>query len=276
MLDLSPKQRGGLVRGTLVAAPGHKLVVCDFAGIEARVLAWLANDHDQIEVFRSGADPYKHIAATAIFFKPYDQITKDERGIGKIAELALGYGMGAKKFGEGNAKALAAQGLTAEEIVSKWRAKRAPVVKLWYELERQWDIGAGYFTDHEDGTRRMTLPSGRELVYRDADVHGRRTYFGRTITGRVGVCKVYGGLLTENLVQAASRCLLAAALVEAERAGLRPVLTVHDEIVCEVPEARADYALHTLELIMSEAGAPAWAAGCPIGCEGYVAERYRK
>jgi DNA polymerase len=254
----------------LRAAPGKRLVVCDFSGIEARVLAWLAGDDAQVQLFRDGGDPYKRVAAEAIFFCPLDEVTKDQRQIGKVAELALGYQMGWRKF-EANVgrDVLEAAGTSAYQIVQNWRELRAPVVDLWYELERQWRLSYGYFEDFEDGTRRMILPSGRPIVYRDATSEGYIGRGGRLVRG-------YGGLWTENLVQSVSRELLAAALVKAEDAGLTPVLTVHDEIVCEEDGADAEQALHTLEQIMSEAAAPAWAEGCPIGCEGYIAERYRK
>lgn len=270
-LALTPAQRGGLVRGCIAAPPGKRLVVSDFSGIEARVLAWLADDEGALDTFRRGLDPYKRIASEAIFFVPYDQVTKEQRGVGKVAELALGYGMGWRKFEEaaGGADKLAAAGVSAWQVVQQWREARQPVVELWHRLEAEWKSATGYFADYDDGTRRMTLPSGRQLVYRDASWEG---YIGRG--GFLN--RVYGGLLTENLVQATARELLAAAMVAAANAGLTIVLTVHDEIVCEEIELDAPAALATLEHCMSSAGAPAWAKGCPITCEGYIAERYRK
>lgn len=272
LLDLTPEQRGGLVRGAIVPSPGRKLVVCDFSGIEARVLAWLADDHEQLALFRAGGDPYVRIAAEAIFFCDPSEVTKPMRDIGKVAELALGYGMGWKKFEErAGADVLAAAGTSARAVVDQWRNLRQPVVELWARLESDWITSDGYFADYDDGTKRMRLPSGRELVYREADVHGWKTYVGRR-----GVERVYGGLLVENLVQTASRCLLARALVEAEDAGLNPVATIHDEVICDVRTSEAEDGLKLLSLIMSEAVAPGWAKGCPISSKGYVAERYRK
>jgi DNA polymerase len=270
LLDLSPQQRGGLVRGALVAPPGKKLVVVDFSGIEARVLAWFAGDEPALQLFRDGGDPYKRVAAEAIFFVPIEEVTKDQRQIGKVAELALGYGMGWRKFEQNvGREKLEAAGVSAAGVVQQWRELRRPVVDLWGQLEQDWKLGCGFFEDYEDGTRRMILPSGRPIVYRDASYEG---YIGRG--GRL--VRVYGGLLVENLVQATSRDLLAAAMVKAEAAGLTIVMHVHDEIVCEEDSDKADVALETLRVIMSEAEAPAWARGCPIGSEGYVAERYRK
>lgn len=269
LASLSTEERGGLVRGCLTASPGNMLVVCDFAGIEARVLAWLADDESQLKLFRAGADPYKAIASV-IFSCAIDGVSKDQRGIGKVAELALGYGMGSRKFEAtaGRDKLLAA-GVSAKKVVDLWRQRRDPVVQFWGELQYAWARQDGPYYPYSDDALRLQLPSGRELVYRDADVD---SYVGR---GNQRI-RVYGGLLVENMVQAASRDLLAAALVQAEVAGLNPVMHVHDEIVCDVPAAQADAALEQLCAIMSEAEAPEWAAGCPISSEGYVAFRYKK
>lgn len=260
--------RGGLVRGVLCAPPGKRLVVCDFAGIEARVLAWLAGDADAVALFEAGGDPYKRIASV-IFGCDVAAVTKDQRAVGKVAELALGYGMGARKFEENAGREkLQALGIDARQVVQQWRQLRSPVVDLWAELERQWVVSDGYFHDMSDGTKRLTLPSGRELVYRDATHEG---YIGRG----GWLVRVYGGLLAENLVQATARELLAAAMVDV--AACWPiVMHVHDEIVCEAPAALADAALEYVSGVMSSEGAPAWADGCPISSEGYVAERYRK
>ena len=271
LVPLTAKQRGGLLRGALCAAPGMRLVVCDFSGIEARVLAWLAEDHAAIDVFRRKIDPYKRIASEAIFFVPVEEITKQQRAVGKVAELALGYQMGWRKFEANAGKAmLESQGVTAQQVVDQWRNLRQPVVDFWERMRRGWVSESDMFHRREDdGSLRLTLPSGRELVYRDATREGYRRKEGL-------VTRVYGGLLTENLVQAASRCLLAHSMVLAHDAGLRIVTTVHDEIVCEEPERDADEALEVLEYCMSEEAMPDWAEGCPITCEGYTAERYRK
>lgn len=268
---LTPVQRGGLLRGALHAPQGKMLVVCDYSGIEARVLAWLAEDEAAIQAFRDGVDPYVRIAAEAIFFCAPKEISKTQRTIGKIAELALGYGMGYRKFEEqAGAANLKAAGVTAYRVVQQWRQLRSPVVELWRDLDREWrDCDGDRIAAYDDDTIRMTLPSGRQIVYQDPQGD---SYFN----GHDYRVRVYGGLLTENLVQATARDLLADAIVQATRAGLNPVMTCHDEIVCEVPERCAEDDLRTLEMIMSEDCAPAWARGCPITCEGYVAKRYRK
>ena len=261
--------RGGPVRGVLTASPGNMLAVCDFAGIEARVLAWLSGDDAQLQLFRDGADPYRAIAGVIFGTSPAD-ITRDQRTIGKIAELALGYGMGVRKFeAHAGRDTLRSAGVNAHKVVTLWRARRDAVVRFWAFLRSAWLHQTAPYEPYSDGTLRLRLPSGRWLVYRDARYD---SYIGRN-NSRV---RVYGGLLAENYVQAAARDLLAAALVAAEDEGLNPVMHVHDEIVCDVPEHRSNSVLARLLDIMSDAEAPDWAAGCPISSEGYVAFRYRK
>jgi DNA polymerase len=135
------------------------------------------------------------------------------------------------------------------------------------------------------GVLVVTLPSGRQLRYRNARIedripgyakayHTTRTKPTLVYTGPRGEAMLYGGKITENIVQAICRDLLATALVRADAAGLRPVLHVHDEIVCEVPAADATHGLQSLVDIMTEP--PTWATGFPIGVEGFAAPRYQK
>lgn len=84
------------LRSFIIPEDGHDFIVADFSSIEARVLAWLANEQPIIEIFKTGADIYKH-AAAGIFAVSPDHISKSQRQVGKTAVLALGYqgGIGA-------------------------------------------------------------------------------------------------------------------------------------------------------------------------------------
>jgi hypothetical protein len=81
------------VRGCIAAPPGRELIAADFSSIEARANAWLAGQENILEEFRAGRDLYK-VAAVDIFGVPYEEIDKDQRAVGKVSELALGYGGG--------------------------------------------------------------------------------------------------------------------------------------------------------------------------------------
>lgn len=281
-----------LLRACVTAAEGHTLIAADWSGIEARMLAWAAHDLEALDVFRSGRDVYK-VMASVIFGDPYDQIGKGEkRSVGKIAELALGYGQGANKFGEtamNMGSDLEALGVSSADVVQKWRQLHAPIVRFWKALENgfrcAFATGEGHvgitddFTFARDGDDIvMFLPSGRPLYYPGANV-GRDGSLSYQSTK--GPSHLYGGKLAENAIQAACRDLLALGLVNAERAGLRPVLHVHDEIVCEVPAQSGQWSYDQLTKLMTTL--PNWARDAqndrgdfPVAVSGWIGRRYRK
>ena len=128
-----PKKDG--FREILLAPPGHLLVIADSASIEARVLAWLAEQQDLLEIFWQKGDPYKTMAAT-IYGKPETEITKEERTLGKVAVLGCGYGMGASKF-QATAKTY---GIDidfdlAQLAVTTYRQTNKSIVDLWRFLD---------------------------------------------------------------------------------------------------------------------------------------------
>jgi len=273
-------ERDLLVRATITASRGHRLAVADFASVEARGTAWAADDRDAIAVFTSDLDPYR-VAAAAIYGIDYAAVTW-QRKVGKVAELACGYGGGPaafEKFAAVYRVDLSALDLRA--TVTAWRTLHRPIVALWYACERAFrsaiegrarTVGPFEFVPSDAGDAvACFLPSGRPIVYHAARISrdGSLAYLGVH-----GTEHVYGGKLIENAIQALCRDLMAVALLRAEREGLNPVLTVHDEIVCDVPEARADGAYAALRDAML--ALPAWAAGFPIGCSGWIGRRYRK
>jgi len=282
-----------LVRATLTAMPGYGLAVCDFSGVEARALAWCAGDRGALRVFREGKrDPYK-VAASVIFGVPYEQVDKAMRQVGKIAELACGYGMGSGKFEMTALKmggvVLSDIGVDADEVVKAWRQLHAPIVKFWRSCEDAFvqtlqghstRVDCFEFTCSDDGRDvAVFLPSGRPIVYNNAQISWQTDKWGRekpspSFHGTKGREHTYGGKITENLIQALCRDLMADALVRSEAAGLRPVLHVHDEIVCEVPLGALEDGYHELHEITTTL--PDWAAGFPIGAAGFHGKRYRK
>lgn len=302
-----------IIRPCLRAAPGKALAVCDFAAVECRGLAWAAGEETLLEAFRTGTDVYK-ITGSRIFGKPADQIDDYERQVAKVVTLGCGYGLGAEKFRLYAAAAgidLVKAGVTAEQCIDAFRAAYPAVAGtpagvingriyrrggVWTKLEKAAMAATAEGGVHEaarcrwmaaGGTLVCELPSGRRLNYRDARVEdhvpgyvwalGLEPRAKATLvynSPRGYPAMLYGGKIAENVVQALCRDLLVAAMARAEDAGIPVVLRVHDELVCEVPANKGPVALEALARIMSTP--PAWAAGFPLACEGYLCERYVK
>ena len=286
------------LRGALVAAPGHTLIAADYAGIEARVLLWLVND-EGARILAEGGDLYREMAAV-IYDIPVAQVIKAQRALGKIAILGLGYGMGAPKFVE----SCAAWGVIisdelAQRAVSTYRARFPKIVAWWDDVNTaamnavrspgtvtELLGGRIRFKLGADGHLRLRLLSGRILTYPYARIAERMTPWGEPRDAVTYMTEVhtswlpdgtYGGKLVENIVQAVSRDIMAHAILacEANKVPFPVVLTVHDEIVSEVPQDRGTDA-EVARFVGLLTRLPDWAAGCPITAEGYYAKRYRK
>ena len=275
------------VRGMLVPEPGMDLLALDYAQIEARVIAWLAGQMDMLDVFISGRDVYKH-AATGIFGIEYEDVTDDQRFIGKVAVLALGYQGGKIAFAQ-MAETYGADISTAKAdgIKNDWRASNPKVVQLWDNMEdtavaavanpgKVYEVSDKKIMFKVEGDfLYMRLPSGRRLAYLHPrlDGSGQVTFMGvDTYTRQWTRCKTYGGKLTENAVQAIARDLLLAGMFKLEEVGYRIIGTVHDEVLTEIPETFGNLE-EASELMCT---LPDWAEGIPVEAEGFRAKRYRK
>lgn len=288
------------LRGCLVAAPGHLFTVADYSNIEGRVTAWLAGEAWKLEAFRAfdagtGPDLYK-LAYGKSFCVPVGEVTKDQRQVGKVLELACGFQGGvaaiqamARTYG------LTIAGTEADTLKSAWREAHPRTVALWHDLEAaalQAVSSPGQIVSAANGRIRfrlkdgflwMILPSGRPLAYANPVIATRTTPWGakKKIVVFWGIDsrtrqwtehKAYGGYWTENAVQAIARDLMASAMLRLEVAGYPLVCSVHDELIAETPDGFGsvdDYAA-----IMCQT--PDWAAGCPIAAEGWSGPRYRK
>lgn len=295
------------LRGVIVPSEGKQLYVADFAGIEARVLLWLADDEAGLEIFRRGEDIYCSMASSIYGYEvvanPESQ--PKERALGKVAILGLGYQMGARKFVE---TALALGGvtiaydsndpneMTAVKVVEAYREKFWRVKRLWWDTEkaavkavlrpgRSVPCGrVSYRFDEELDFLYCTLPSGRRLAYPSPDVIDRPTPWGdvKPSLTYMGIDQYtrqwrrqqsYGGLLVENNVQAVARDLMAAAAQRCEQSGIyQPILTVHDEMLAE--SAKGTGSVEHYSALMARV--PVWAVGCPVEAEGWCGTRYRK
>lgn len=287
-----------LLRGMIRARPGHRLVIADFAQIEARVLAWMAEQEDLVRAFAAGAKVYERMAAR-IYGKPVELIENPsfERLIGKNAVLGCGYQMAWRKF---QSQIYKDTGIWIEDdeskaVVEAYRSMNKLIVEFWGRMEQAAKrallkpgkvvrVGRGGMVRF---TRRgkllyCILPSGRPLGYYRPSLERVQTKFGmrmqirywarNPLTRKWVKTSTYGGKLTENLVQAMSRDLLSEGMKRTEAAGYPTVLTVHDEIVADV---RNDHgSVQQFTALMAET--PRWASACPVVVKGFEAERYRK
>jgi DNA polymerase len=305
---------GGLTRGCLLPAAGHAFLVADYAAVEARGVAWLADESRLLDQFNADADVYLDLAST-LFGRPCTKADDRERGVGKIGILGCGYGMSAARMALNCALDgidLEAAGTTAEAVVEAYRttypaiagypagviADTGQVVRrggLWQRLSEagmsavqtgRVEVAGRCVLRMRGADLVVELPSGREVVYRTARVEDRvpgycallglpaRPKATLVYTSTRGDTTMYGGKWAENLTQAVCRDLLATTVLLAEEAGLNPVLHVHDEIVCETPTATAEDDLRRLVALMSRP--PPWADGFPVKVDGFTTPRYGK
>ena len=279
------------IRGYFIASKGKDLLCSDFSAIEARVLAWIAGEEKVLAAFRENLDIYT-VAATGIYDKPYDQITKDERQIGKVAILALGY--------QGHVGAwtqmAANYGVHLPEeqtklIISTWREDNANIVQLWYHTEkivkavirsRKDMMFRGIIWRMRGDFLQCVLPSGSIMHYYKPLISKHKTPWGqeKDMISYMGVnsqtkkwmrIRTYGGKLVENVVQSVARDLLADAMFRVDAAGYNIVMHVHDEIVCEEDEGTPFEPFNKLIAVV-----PDWAEGLPMKAAGWIGKRYRK
>jgi DNA polymerase len=278
------------VRGVIRAPAGSKLVVADLANIEGRVLAWLAGERWKVEAFKAydagtGPDLYR-LAYSRSFGVPIDAVDDAGRFIGKVQELALGYQGAAGAFG--SMAALYGAVLPEDEIlriVQAWRRANSAIVSFWYEVQRAaiaatlnrgevFTVGRLQF-DRVGAWLRIRLPSGRYLCYPSPLVNdGKLSFMGvNPYTKVFQRLKTYGGKLVENCTQAVARDVLAHAMPRVEAAGYAIVLTVHDEVLTEVPDGGPHTAPGLCELLTA---GESWTDGLPLAAAGFETIRYRK
>lgn len=281
------------IRAMIIPTEGYDFYCADFSSIEARCLVWLAGDERALELFREDKDVYIDMAA-AIYKVPVDEVTPEQRQVGKMAILGLGYGMGWATFKK-NSKNMGAaiEEDFAKAVVKTYREKYASVASYWKQLEnvamaavknpekvvRLGHIAYCYMNDFLS----CKLPSGRIIRYYKPSIQPRVTSWGATqdtlcyygvdaYTRKWQEQTTYGGKLVENVTQAVARDFMAAGMLRIDAAGYDIVLTVHDELLAE--SNNPDHSIEEFETLMSTI--PDWAEGCPIAAEGWKGKRYKK
>ena len=277
-----------LIRTAFIPKDGHRFIVADFSAIEARVLSWLAREKWRLEVFQSHGKIYE-ASASQMFHVPIDEITKGSplRQKGKISELACGYGGGVGALKSMGALEMGVEEQELQGLIDNWRRANPHIVNFWWEVdkmaikavkERTRTRTHGILFTYKSGMLFITLPSGRDLVYVKPKLmlnkFGREglTYEGIGTTKKWERIETYGPKIVENIVQAASRDLLAEAMLRLDKAGLSIVAHVHDEVICEVPKGKSS--VEEICKIMSIN--PKWAKGLPLDADGFECDFYQK
>lgn len=292
--DNIPNVLSQLVRTSFVAPDNETLAVADFSAIEARVIAWLANEKWRLKVFQGDGKIYEASAAL-IFGVPVESIGKhsNERKIGKVAELALGYQGAVGAFAKMGGEKL---GLTEDgikKIVNTWRNKNPRITKLWNDVNKaaieavksKRKIKLSDFRNliFESNGEVLTiqLPSGRKLFYQSPSIT-INTFGAESVrykgldqtTGKWVHIDSYGGKFVENIVQAIARDLLAVIMMRLDNRGFKLTIHVHDEVIAEVKKSEQKAKLNEMLDIMAEP--ISWARGLPLVGDGYLTDYYKK
>ncbi len=291
MFDNIPNVLSQLIRTALVASEGNVFAIADYSAIEARITAWLSGEQWRLDIFAGDGKIYE--ASAAMMYKvPIDSVVGEQRDKGKIAELALGFGgsVGALKTMGGER-----MGWTEDmmkDIVDRWRKASPQIVKMWYEFEdcalralktRKPVVSKlkGITFRYEYKCLTIELPSGRKLVYQ-SPVLSKNKWGGESIkyqgmnqeTKQWGWTDTYGGKISENVIQAIARDILADGMRRADDKGFDIVMHVHDEVACDIENKSTEFVVSELCRILSEP--VRWAKGLHLTAAGFTTPYYKK
>lgn len=287
-------ESAGKLKNAICAPDGYLIIDSDSSQIEARVLAWLAEQNDLVAVFANNNieiaagvdkknfkyDPYKLMAST-IYNKPVEEITDSERFVGKTTILGAGYGMGATKFQiQLKTFGVDIREEEAHHIIKTYRETYPKIAQLWRQANTLLDhlcknssveVGRKGVLTPISAEKAIKLPNNLLLKYHD--LHFKKTddrteYLYRN---RNGLTKIYGGKVVENLCQAIARCVIGEQMILIAKK-YDVVLTVHDAIACVVREDEVEEAQEYVEECMR--WVPDWARGLPVNCESGYGRSY--
>ena len=299
-MNLQNLPRGGTLRKSLCAPKGKLLISCDSSQIEARMVAWVSDQSDLLQAFREGRDVYSEFASE-VYGRKVTKTDKLERFVGKTSILGLGYGMGATKFrdtlalGQGGIK-VEIEASDAQRIVGIYRNKNHRIAAFWNRC-------GSVLTDLISQREGQVLPMRGMLPYKDnsiilpnrlpiqypllqrseagdgffyvSDSRSFRKAAAAKLVGEdasgVPWVRIYGGKVTENIVQALARIVVTTQMVAIAKR-YKIVLQVHDEVVCCVDEAEAEEAKAFIMQCMSTP--PSWAPDLPVACEADIGKNY--
>jgi DNA polymerase len=275
-LNLQNLPREGMfgvnMRNLITAPKGKKLVVVDLSQIEVRTLCWLSGDRETMDAIEKSDDIYEAFAIQFGLWSGDRGVLKKEdaklRHKVKALVLGCGYGAGAKRFAE----MYDMPQQEAQDAVNLYRRKLAKVPRYWKKLDKEVDKA------YNAGRLSLTLPSGRSLNYgnlRKTLAQGRVQFVSSiNRNGQKRIMKLWGGVLAENLSQALARDIFSFMMLEIDKAGIDIIFHVHDEVICECDEDKAEEILQKITQIMSTP--PEWISDIPLDAEGEILTQYQK
>lgn len=282
-INMQNLPRKSPLKKAVKAPPGYLFIDCDSSQIEARTLAWLAGQNDLVDAFDKGEDVYK-IMASAIYGKPIESITQDERFVGKTTILGAGYGMGYKKF-RAQLKNFNVD-LPEEEcdrIIRVYRETYPMIPQLWRDASEALDAIANNQVAElgrpgvlsVEGYKGIRLPNGLYLKYpnlRWQFSDGKQEMIYDTKKGKAVIPnRIYGGKCVENVCQALARIVIGEQMLMVANK-YRVVMTVHDAVGVIAPEAEGERAQEYVEMCMRIR--PSWAPELPLNCESKIGASY--
>lgn len=278
------------MRGFIKAPEGFELAVVDYTAIEARILAWLADERGMLAAYFKGVDVYK-LTAAKLFGVDYVDVSDEQRRLAKNLVLGCGYGLGPDRFVEYCANlGQDVDPAFAKSAVKFYRATHSAIIESWKTAEHLFAMAVLHPSRDYTGLRCrfymrdhwlcVELPSKRELRYPYAKaVPGERfgkpsfsLSFRTDFNGQFLKEGTYGGKLIENITQAVARDVLLEGMLSAERGGYPVIGTIHDEVLTQREEGTSD--VSTLEKLVCQM--PNWCGGIPLAAKGFICRRYEK
>ena len=272
------------LKNAVEAPQGYQVINCDSSQIEARILVWLAGQDDIVQLYKDERDVYCEFAST-VYNRTITKADSVERFVGKTCTLGLGYGTGWSKLQHTLKTQPPGADLPDEDcqnLVKVYRRVNDKVIKLWADCDRaladmaNWDetMEPYYLGNHDCllvTKEGIKLPNELYIHYpelKKEKIDGKDKFMYKS---RKGYISLWGGSVVENIVQALARIVVGEQMIKINE-HYKPVLTVHDAIVCVVKKDDTDNAMKIITGIMSTP--PSWGLDLPIACEAKFGQSY--
>lgn len=272
-INMQNTPRTSTLKKAIRAPQGYVIVGADLSNIELRVGLWLAGQLDKLKLLETGIDLYKDFASK-VFNVAYDDVTKDQRFIGKTSQLSLIYGVGANKLRQAIKTGSGTDiGETeAKRIVDMYRTQYALVKQMWddgedalkcilHNMQRNYGHTGLIKVMGREGCE---MPSGLYMRYPQLTQITEENRKKWVYTTRKGKEHLYGAKFFQGLVQGIARCVMAEQMIRIAKR-YQTLLTVHDAVYIL---AKEDEAQEAMDFVLAQMRrAPKWLPGIPLDAE---------